>query len=184
MSAPPRLLTDELRGWIGREARYVAPEEVGRAGIRYFALALGDDNPLYHDEALAQSTRQGGIVAPPTLVCETNQWYAGRPNEDGYLGHMWNDLPIPVPCRMIRGANEYEFLRAVRPSDRISVTWRIADIFERETARGGLLLFVISDVRYHNQNGEQDGELLAINRETVIYQPKEPLTTSASQGQH
>lgn len=178
MSAVPRLLTDALRAQIGREARYTAPEEVGRASIRYFALAMGNDNPLYHDEDFARTTRYGGIVAPPTFVCETNQWYAGQPNEDGYLGHMWHDLPIPVPCRMIRGANEYTFVRPVRPSDRISVTWRIADIYERETARGGLLLFVISEVHYHNQHGD----LLAINRETVIYQPKEPLANAPAQG--
>ena len=88
------LLTDELRGWIGREVAYTAPDEIGRAGIRYFALALGDDNPLYRDEAFAAQTRHGGIVAPPTLVCETNQCYDLQPDENGYVGHMW-DLPLP-----------------------------------------------------------------------------------------
>jgi acyl dehydratase len=48
------LLTDELRGWIGREVSYTAREEIGRASIRYFALAIGDDNPLYIDEAYAR----------------------------------------------------------------------------------------------------------------------------------
>jgi acyl dehydratase len=171
VSPTPRLLTDELRAQIGREARYPAPEEVGRASIRYYALALGDDNPLYVAEDFARATRHGGIIAPPTLVCETNQWYASQPNEDGYLGHTWDDLPLPVPCRLIRGANAYEFFRPLRPDDRVTVTWRIADIYERATARGGLLLFVVSEVRYHNQRGD----LLAVNHETVIYQPKEPL---------
>lgn len=165
MSAPRSLLTDELRGWIGREARYTAPEEVGRASIRYFALALGDENPLYHDESFASQTRHGGVIAPPTLVCETNQHYHRQPDDYGYIGHSWK-LPLP-PCRLIRGGNEYQFFQPVRASDRITVTWRIADIYERETGRGGLLLFVISEVTYHNQAGE----LLATNRETVMYQP-------------
>jgi hypothetical protein len=30
------MLTDELRACIGRQARYSAPEELGRASIRYF----------------------------------------------------------------------------------------------------------------------------------------------------
>lgn len=168
MSAEQHLLTDEVRQWIGREARYTAPEELGRASIRYFAAALGDDNPLYRDDAFARHTRYGGVVAPPTLVCETNQVYDLPPDDDGYAGHTWA-LPLPN-CRMLRGGNEYEFFRPVRPSDRISATCRIADIYERQTARGGLLLFVISEVHYHNQAGE----LLATNRETLIYQPREP----------
>lgn len=66
-------ITDELKSWIGREATYTAPEELGRASIRYFAMALGDDNPLFYDAAFARDTRHGGVIAPPTLVCETNQ---------------------------------------------------------------------------------------------------------------
>jgi len=158
------LLTEELRAWIGREVTYTAPEELGRAAIRYFALALGDDNPLYRDEAFAAATRHGGIVAPPTLVCETNQYLDRAPDEDGYLGHTW---PLPLADRrFIRGANEYEFLRPVRPGDRLTARWRVLDIYERET-RQGVMLFVCSEGRYFDQHGE----LLAINRETNIYQP-------------
>lgn len=157
-------LTSELRGWIGREVSYTAPEELGRASIRYFALALGDDNPLYRDEAFARTTRHGGVIAPPTLVAETSQLVAGEPDENGYIGHTWA-LPLPSR-RFIRGGNEYEFVRAVRPSDRITVTWRLVDMYERET-RMGSTLFVVSEARYTNQ----DGELLAINRETNIHQP-------------
>ena len=54
MTAIGALLTDELRGWIGREVSYTAREEIGRASIRYFALAIGDENPLYIDEAYAR----------------------------------------------------------------------------------------------------------------------------------
>ena len=49
MSEP--LLNDELRAWIGREVRYGAKENLVRASIRYFALAIDDDNRLYQDDA-------------------------------------------------------------------------------------------------------------------------------------
>ena len=52
MSKP--LLNDELRAWIGREVRYEAKEELGRASIRYFALAIDDENELYQNDAYAQ----------------------------------------------------------------------------------------------------------------------------------
>jgi acyl dehydratase len=161
------LLTDELRAWIGREVTYPAREELGRAAIRYFALALGDDNPLYHDDAYARAAGYPSVVAPPTLVCETNQYAHRPPDADGYIGHHWA-LPVRG-CRLVRGGNEYELLRPVLPTDRVSVTWRLEEITERRSARGGPLLVVVSTATYVNQ----DGDLLARNRETLIYQPLE-----------
>ncbi|MCE2945667.1 MAG: MaoC family dehydratase N-terminal domain-containing protein [bacterium] len=155
-------MTDEIKAWIGREVTYAAPEELGRAAIRYFALATGDDNPLYSNDEVAHASRHGGIVAPPTLVCETNQFYDRPMETSGYFGHSW---PLPIDGdRVIRGGNEYEFFQPVRPDDRISVTWRILDIYERDSRENGSLLFVISEARYVNQRGE----LLAVNRETNI----------------
>ena len=157
------LLTDEIKSFIGREVTYEAPEEIGSAAIRYFAIATGDTNKLYHDEEFARGTRFGGIVAPPTLICETNQYMPGPLPEDGNMGHEWH---IPVHnARVLRGGNEYEFLEPVRPTDRLTVTWRISDNYEKARERGSLL-FVISEARYFNQ----DGTLLVVNRETNIYQ--------------
>lgn len=154
------LLTDELRAWIGREAVYTAPEELGRAALRYFALAVGDDNPVYTDDQAARAAGYDGIVAPPTLVCETNQ-YMDRPRDaDGYMGHTW-DLPI-TGCRQLRGGHEYAFGQPVVPSDVLTARWRIAELFEKRD-----LLFVVSEVVYTNQHGAH----LATNRETTIYQP-------------
>ena len=109
------LLTEELKVWIGREAYYPAREELGRASIRYFALALGDDNPLYLDDGYAREAGYPSVIAPPTLICETCQYAHPPLNEDGYIGHEWM-LPIRG-CRLIRAGNEYEFMRAIcRPT--------------------------------------------------------------------
>jgi acyl dehydratase len=155
------LLTDEMKKWIGREATYTAPEELGRASIRYFALAIGEDSPLYHDDEFARSAGYDGVIAPPTLVCETGQYMSGPRSS---IGHTW-DLPIEG-ARMIRGGNEYTFARPVRPTDVISARWRIEDIKERTTSGGVPMLIVTSEATYFNQNGD----LLATNQETLIYQ--------------
>ncbi|MEJ0069827.1 MAG: MaoC family dehydratase N-terminal domain-containing protein [Pseudomonadota bacterium] len=162
------LLTDALKSWIGREIHYPAQEELGRASIRYFALALADDNPLYVDEAYAREAGYPSVIAPPTLVCETCQ-YAHRPlDRDGYIGHAWA-LPVSG-CRLIRAGNDYEFFRPVLPTDRISVTWTLEDIVERASSRGGTQLFVSSVARYR----DAADALVAINRETIVYQPLTP----------
>jgi acyl dehydratase len=159
------LFSEELKTWIGREAHYPAREELGRASIRYFALALGDDNPLYLDDGYAREAGYPSVIAPPTLICETCQYSHLPLNEEGYIGHDWM-LPIRG-CRLIRAGNEYEFMRAILPTDRISVTWTLEDIVERSRSGGGTQLFVRSVARYR----DAAGELVAVNRETVAYQP-------------
>jgi acyl dehydratase len=159
------LLTEELRSWIGREAHYPAREELGRASIRYFALAMGDDNPLYVDDAYARRAGYPSVIAPPTLVCETCQYAHRAPNADGYIGHEW---PLPLPAsRLVRAGNDYEFMRPVLPSDHISVTWTLESIVEKSFSKGGTQLFVTSVARYR----DAVGEIVAVNRETVVYQP-------------
>ena len=166
------LLTDELKAWIGRTITYPACEDLSRASIRYFALALGDYNPLYSDDGYARQAGYPSVIAPPTLVVETCQ-YAHRPaNVDGYFGHEWH-LPIEG-CRQIRAGNDYEFFRPVLPTDRISAAWTLEAIDERASSRGGTQLFVQSVARF-----TADGnELLAINRETLVYQPLQPAGAS------
>jgi acyl dehydratase len=159
------LLTEEVKSWIGRETHYPAREELGRTSIRYFALALGDDNPLYLDDAYAQQAGYPSVIAPPTLICETNQYAHQAPNADGYIGHEWH-LPVPN-ARLVRAGNDYEFMRPLLPTDRIAVTWTLESIVEKPSSRGGTQLFVSSVARYRDARGE----LVAINRETIVYQP-------------
>jgi acyl dehydratase len=158
------LLTPELKARIGDEVVYASPDELGRAAIRYFALATGDDNPLYLDEAYAKEHGHPSVIAPPTLVCETNQFVPGPRDGDGYLTQMF-ELDVPG-TRQIRGGNEYEFFRPVLPTDRITITWRLEDMAERTTSAGVEMLVVKSVATYTNQDGEQ----LARNTETIIYQ--------------
>lgn len=159
------LLTDEIRAFIGREVTYTAPEELGRAAIRYFALAIGDDNEVYwHDDA-ARDAGYPSVIAPPTLICESNQYLHRAPDANGFIGHSW-DLPV-TGARLIRGGNDYVFERPVLPTDRITVTWHIEDITEKQTSKGEPMLVVTSVATYL----DAAGELLATNTETLIYQP-------------
>lgn len=169
------LLTNEVRQWIGREAFYAAPDEIGRAAIRLYAMAIGDHNPLYFDQEFARTTRYGGIVAPPTMTCDTNQYMTGPPAPDGYLGHVWN-LPIP-PSRLFRIGNEYHFLEPLRPDDHLRARWRLVHLEEHATRRGPML-FVVSHVDYSNESGT----CLATNRETIAFQPLGEPRTIAGPG--
>lgn len=157
------LLTDDLRARIGETAIYRAPEPVGRASIRYYALAVGDENPLYTDEDAAAEAGYRDVVAPPTWITETNQYMTGGRNDEGYMGHGWG---IEIPdTRLVRGGNSYTFHHPVHPDDVITATWRIDDATERTTSKGQDMLIVTSSATYTNQ----DGTTLATNTETLIW---------------
>lgn len=161
------LLTDEIKAWIGKEATFEAPEELGRASIRSYALAVGDDNPLYVDDDYAREHGYPSVIAPPTLVCETNQFVRGPRDDRGYLTQMF-ELDVPG-TRQIRGGNAYEFFRPVLPSDRITITWRLQDIVERTSSSGAAMLVVTAVATYTDQSGEP----VARNTETIVYQERE-----------
>lgn len=157
------LLTEEIRALVGRRRVYTAPEELGAAACRYFGLAVGDDNPLYSDAGYARAHGLAGVTAPPTLICETNQ-YAGLPmTPDGDGGHNWG-IEI-AGTRKIRGGNSYVFHRRIRPDDVITATWQITDATEKTTRSGAEMLIITSRAAYTDQHDE----LLAENEETIIF---------------
>ena len=155
MIEPLTLLTNEVEACVGATAVYTAPEELGKASIRAFALAIGSDPDRWSD------------AAPPTLIFETCQ-LTGLSERDvsGYLGHDWG-LPLPVPCTMIRGGNDYRISRPARPEDVITTSWEITQIRERHDADGVPLLIVVAEAVY----AAADGGQIASNTETLIYRP-------------
>ncbi|GAA1765874.1 hypothetical protein GCM10009795_010550 [Nocardioides hankookensis] len=147
------LINEEVRALVGRSRTYTAPEPLGRASIRYFAMATGDNDPAH----------LAGDVAPPTLVCETNQ-FTGLPRDaNGYAGHGW-DFHLPG-TREVRGGNSYRFHQPVRPEDVVTARWEVTDVTERTTGSGQSMVIVTSLATYTNQHGD----LLVENEETLIY---------------
>lgn len=157
------LVTDEVRAMLGARKVYTAPEAFGGAAGRYFAIAIGDDNPIYSDPEFARANGLSGVTAPPTLITETNQ-YANLPMApDGYAGHVW-EIEIPG-TRKVRGGNTYTFERRLRPEDVVTATWEIHKLEEKKTGKGADMMIVHSRATYTNQ----DDELIAVNDETIIF---------------
>lgn len=158
-----KYLTPVIKAMIGREDSFTSREEIGLATIKRFAKAIGDPNPLYCDEEYARESRFKEIIAPPTLIFELNHNLGGDVAEED--GGYTDKVSLPPPFDMvIRGGNEYEFLRPCRVSDRITTRRKIAQIYEKKGKRSPLI-FVICEISYFNQRGE----VLAINRETLIF---------------
>jgi acyl dehydratase len=126
--------------------------EVTKKDIRRYAQAIGDPNPLYHDEAYAAGTRHGGIIAPP-LFCHALA-FEDVPIEQLRPDGLPSELDVPLPTqRAVGGGSTFDVGVPVRPGDVITAHKVIEDIY-RKSGRSGDLVFVVLDTTYTNQNGE------------------------------
>ena len=140
MTTPESFLTEEMRQKaIGLEG---APTitEVEKGAIVKFAEAIGDDNPVFNDEAASRESQYGGLIAPPTFLRSV---LPSRP-----------ELPFDLPFdRRLDGGSDWEYFYPVRPGDQITSVARIDDISERP-GRLGLMIFMTTVITYTNQLGQ------------------------------
>ena len=150
MATQSSFLTEEMRQKaIGIESK-PAVQEVEPGGIKRFAEAVGDPNPLWNDEAVARKSRYGGLIAPPTYLRSVR---VERPQ-----------LPFDIPfSRLLDGGSEWEYFEPVRGGDRITAVAGIVDMSER-SGRLGTMLFSVTEITYTNQFDE----VVATQRNTSI----------------
>ncbi len=79
--------------------------EVERGAIKKFARAIGDANPLHHDEQYARALGYGDIIAPPTFpTCfrppREPPWFAGLDRRRVVAGETWFEYEQPVVAGM------------------------------------------------------------------------------------
>lgn len=154
------LITPELKAMVGQEKDLPGIEAIDKTSIARYVHAISDLDPLYLDEEYARETEHGGVVAPPTFVFDLIPASAE-------LGDDGRDLTrIKLPgYRLARAGNEYQFFRLVRPGDAVNRKRKIVDVYEKESKRVGTIIFVVYDTTYTNQ----EGELLGVNRETLMF---------------
>ena len=124
--------------------------DVEKGAIRKFVEAIGDDDPIYREERVAQAAGFKTIVAPPTFLCT-------------FRAQELPDLKITFGRVRLNGGNAYEYYKPVYAGDTITVTAKYADVTER-TGRTGSMVFVFTDLTFTNQHGE----VVATGRNTGI----------------
>ncbi len=104
--------------------------------MQNYARAYNDDNPAFFFVS-----RPGGIVAPPMYAVVVT-WASIM----GVVGD--TDLKVDV-VRLLHGEQDMEFLRPIRPGDKISSIAKVASI---ETKASGETLVI--EINAKNQAGE------------------------------
>lgn len=138
---------------IGRKTE-VYTREVEKGHIRRFVEAIGDDHPIYVDEAYAASTPYRGIIAPPTFATTLTM-----------------DAPNPLKSvpgfemrRVLHGEQEYIFHRPMRPGDKYWIQSEITDVYDRQGSSGRMTFIIIETVARDINN-----EPVVTGRSTIVY---------------
>lgn len=173
------LVTDAVRAYIGASSAIeFACDAVERGAVRRYAQAIMDDDPTFMDEAAA--SHFGGAVAPllfPTHMFrrafgtpDPVQGRATDPDFDGVADGIGataaQGLPEIEPLRGLRlmnGGSAYEFYRHARHGERVTVRSRYADIVERQTSQGPMVLVTVE-----SEFRTAEGALLLKVRTTLI----------------
>lgn len=168
------LLTDEIRGFIGlRSEAITACDGVEPGAVRRYAQAIMDDDPDYAPGA--GNARHRGPVAPPLYPSfmfrrpfgepDPLTEHAGDPDFDGLSLGAGDGLPeLPLPgLAMLNAGSEVEFFRYARHGETVIQRSHYADIYERESKSGPMLL-VVTETEYRAAGGD----LLLRVRKTAI----------------
>jgi len=124
----------ELENRVGIDEQPAA-YEIEKGMIRRYAVAVGDDNPLWQDEG----------YAPPNFILTLGF--------SRVLGRYLADPSITV----LHGSTEMECHQPVRVGDVITVVASVGKVRKRQSEKGGTL-FVTFDMKYKNQHQQPVAE--------------------------
>ncbi|MGI9292717.1 MAG: MaoC family dehydratase N-terminal domain-containing protein [Pseudomonadales bacterium] len=126
--------------------------ETGR--LKFFAKAIGENDPIYFDEEAARAAGHRDIPAPPTFLIVLT---AEAPNSLPVVDLLGMDI-----ARVLHGSQEFEYRGFIYAGDVISVTTSITDMFDK---KNGAMDFVVLEHTFTNQ----DGAMVARCASTLIH---------------
>ncbi|MFO7250128.1 MAG: MaoC family dehydratase N-terminal domain-containing protein [Actinomycetes bacterium] len=139
------------RDFIGRSYPAPEPYEVSRVKIKEFALAIGDENPIYLNREAARAAGHPDVVAPPTFPIVFTLTGASEALADPEFGLNF--------AMVVHGEQRFEYQRPIYAGDVLSHTSTIMDI--RSVGRNEFVT-VRSDVT------TLDGELVCTTYNTIV----------------
>jgi hypothetical protein len=170
-------LSESLKKYIGMQSDAdVACDVVERGAVRRYAQAIMNEDPIFSEDC-PNNVRYGGPVAPPLFPTHLFRRPFGAPDPiqnnasnlefDGIVAApTLQGLPEIEPLRgyaLLNGGSEIEFFCYAKHGDTIRVRSRYADITEKQTSKGPIVL-VVTESEYHNEHGD----LLIRTRRTSI----------------
>jgi acyl dehydratase len=120
--------------------------EVERCKIHELTLALGDENPIYHNREAAQAAGYDDVPLSPTAPTIFSFW--GNPH---FLEQLAS-IGINV-MRILHGEESYEYLATIYPGDTLVGVTTITDGKTRRSQNGSMDIITLQ-TRYTNQDNQ------------------------------
>ncbi|MEM8593260.1 MAG: MaoC family dehydratase N-terminal domain-containing protein [Pseudomonadota bacterium] len=159
---------DKIYAYIGKEMAPPTPalDAVNKPMIRHWCEVMGDNNPVYTDEAAAAASSKKSIIAPPTML---QAW-----SLEGYPMHNPSTDESELDTQRllhkvfddhgytgVLGTNcTQEYFRDVTPGDLITAHTVIDTISEQKATARGIGYFIETVTTYTDQNGEDVGRMV------------------------
>ncbi|TAM09386.1 MAG: MaoC family dehydratase [Nevskiaceae bacterium] len=139
--------------WIGHELG--ASELVlDRARLRFFAEAIGEDDPIYTDVDAARAAGYADLPAPPTFLFAAEL-------DSSTVFQMLETLGVPLD-HILHGEQSFTYHQPACAGDTVTVKARIEDLYDK---KNGAMEFIVKASQAHNQRGE----LVVEMRSVIVY---------------
>lgn len=143
MNSAPRIVTI---GEVARSTLALSPDSV-----KTFATLVNDLNPLHHDDAYAQQSRFGGLIASGTQP--TAHFMA-------LLATHFSQYAQPLGLEF-----DIKLKKAVRAHDTLAFEWRVTDAWWKPSLNGDLTKLDGSVIN-------QDHQVMVMGSATILVMPK------------
>lgn len=136
------VITPELKALLNKPGKPLV-FDVEKGHIRFFARAIGDDNPLFTNEEYAAQSRYKSLIAPPLFLVDACFF--------PFVEYVLQFNPLKAN---INGGSEIEYFLPVKVGDKITGVPQVIALEEKE-GRSGRLLLVKVELTLTNQNNER-----------------------------
>ena len=136
------------RSWIGKSFPALTVDvEIGQ--LKFFAKAVGEDNPIYTDEDCAKAAGYRSLPAPPTFTFSLN-----LVTPDPFAKYTSMGIKLN---RVLHGGQKFDYLAPICAGDTVTLESTVKDIYSK---KNGALEFLEEETVVANQDGEIVARLL------------------------
>ena len=144
---------------------------VERGPVEFFATAVKDDNPIYHDADAARAAGFDAIPAPPTFSFAMQ--HMGRYLEEQPPDPTGGENPMHVLMGklfaggglVLHGEQEFNYHRPIVVGDVLLGDGTVLDVYEKES-KGSIMTFIVIETAWRD---EKTGEPVLTEKFNLIH---------------